>query len=212
MDKLDFKKTDRAFYSGKPGRWDRLRLPAMSFLALDGQGDPNGPGFAAAIAALYPMAYGVKFACKAVGQDFVVPPLEALWWADDMAAFSANDRANWQWRVMIRMPEAVDATLLEAVRGDVLAKQARKKDGAAPELLAQTRLELLEEGEVLQTLFVGAYADEAPVLADLHARILPEAGLEPAGHHHEIYLSDPRRVAPGKLRTILRQPLQARAR
>ncbi len=207
MEKLDFKKADKAFYTGKPGRWDRLRLPPMTYLAFDGQGDPNGPEFARAIGALYPLAYGVKFSRKAAGADFVVPPLEALWWAEDMGAFADNNRQEWRWRAMLRMPGQVDADLLEDVCEDVLKKQAKKPDGALAEVLQKVRLERLEEGEVLQTLYVGPYVDEAPVLADLHGRVIPEAGLRPIGRHHEIYLSDARRVAPEKLRTILRQPV-----
>jgi len=96
MDKLDFKKSDRAFYTGKVGRWDRLTLPRMRFLAIDGQGDPNSADFGRAVQALYPMAYGVKMARKKAGADFAVPPLEALWWADDPGAFVAGQRDAWQ--------------------------------------------------------------------------------------------------------------------
>ena len=208
MDKLDFKKRDRAFYTGKAGRWDRLTLPPMTFLAIDGQGDPNGAAFGRAVQALYPMAYGVKMARKKAGADFAVPPLEALWWADDPHAFSSGTRDAWQWRAMIRLPDAVDADLLEELRAVVAKKQAKKPDGAAPESLQAVRLVSLEEGDCLQTLFIGAYRDEAPVLARLHSKIMAEQGLTFAGKHHEIYLSDPRRVAPEKLRTILRQPVR----
>ncbi|HHB80971.1 MAG TPA: hypothetical protein ENK83_04385, partial [Aliiroseovarius sp.] len=131
---------------------------------------------------------------------------------EDNSAFVSGDRAAWQWRAMIRMPDAVDAELLEQVRATVLKKQAKKPDGAAPDGLARVGLETLVEGESLQTLFVGPYTDEAPVLADLHSKIMPEQGLTFAGKHHEIYLSDPRRVAPEKLRTILRQPVRKAAR
>jgi len=210
MDKLDFKKRDRAFYTGKAGRWDRLTIPAMTYLAIDGQGDPNAAQFGRAVRALYPMAYGVKMARKKAGADFTVSPLEALWWSDDKAAFTSGSRADWQWRAMIRLPEDVDAVLLDEVRAVVVKKQAKKPDGAAPESLQKARLLSLEEGDCLQTLFIGAYTDEAPVLAELHSKIMPEQGLTFAGKHHEIYLSDPRRVAPEKLRTILRQPVQMR--
>ena len=91
-EKLDFKKRDKALYSGKPGRWDRLTIPPMTFLAIDGQGDPNGPAYARALSVLYPVAYAIKFAHKARGADFVVPPLEALWWADDPSVFVSNTR------------------------------------------------------------------------------------------------------------------------
>lgn len=200
MDKLDFRKRDRAFYTGQPGRWDRLTLPRMSFLAIEGQGDPGGPVYAAALAALYPLAYGVKFACKARGADFSVPPLEALWWAEDPLAFVAGDRGAWRWRAMIRVPGTVTDGDLDAVRAAAKAKRR----GAPIDAVACVDL---AEGDCLQSLHLGSYAAEAPVLAALHDTVMPGAGLTFAGPHHEIYLSDPRRVAPARLRTILRQPV-----
>lgn len=198
--KLDFKKRDRAFYTGKPGRWDRLTLPELTFLAIEGQGDPDGPVYAEALGALYPLAYTIKFARKAQGADFVVPPLEALWWADDPAVFVAGDRAAWRWRAMLRVPDDVTGADLDAAR-----KAVRAKGKTGPfDAVTHTKL---TEGDCLQTLHLGPYADEAPVLARLHDEIMPDAGLTFAGPHHEIYLSDPRKSAPEKLRTILRQPV-----
>lgn len=206
MDKLDFKKTDKPLYSGKAGRWDRLDVPEMTFLVVDGQGDPNGPDYAAALGVLYPMAYGLKFAAKAKGADFVVPPLEALWWADDPVAFVAGRREKWQWRAMLRMPGQVSADELEEIRTTVAGKLRKK--GANAERLSDVQMLKLAEGDSLQILHIGAYTDEAPTLADLHDRLMPEMGVTFNGPHHEIYLSDPRRVAPEKLRTILRQPVK----
>lgn len=209
MTKLDFKKADKVLYAAKPGVWSEVDVPELCFLAIDGQGDPNGPGYAAALGALYPMAYGVKFAMKGEGQDFVVPPLEALWWADDPHAYVTGERTEWQWRAMLRMPDyAIDATV-EQVRETVLAKQAKKQDGASPERIGAVRFLRFTEGRCLQRLHVGPYTDEAPVLAELHDRVMPERGLTFGGEHHEIYLSDPRRVAPERLKTILRQPVRA---
>ena len=208
MDKLDFRKADKALYAAKPGGWTRIAVPEMTFVMIDGMGDPNGPGYAAALMALYPMAYGVKFAEKAAGRDFAVPPLEALWWADDMAAFVAGDRGNWRWTAMLRVPDGVTGAVVEAVRESVVAKQAKKADGADPALIAAVRLERFEEGDCLQRMHLGPYADEAPVLAELHREVMPGMGLTFGGRHHEIYLSDPRRVAPEKLKTILRQPVR----
>ena len=201
MDKLDFRKRDRAFYTGRAGHWDRLTLPDMTFLAIEGRGDPNGPAYAEALAALYPLAYGVKFACKAAGADFTVPPLEALWWADDPRAFVAGDRAAWRWRAMLRVPDDVTGEMVETARA-----AARRKGKAGPfESVALTRS---AEGDCLQCLHLGPYSAEAPALAQLHDEIMPGAGLDFAGPHHEIYLSDPRRVPAEKLRTILRQPVR----
>lgn len=208
MAKTDFRKTDPAFYAGKAGRWDRLALPALTFLAIDGAGDPNGPGFADATAALYPLAYALKFRAKAAGADFTVPPLEALWWAEDPAAFARGARADWRWRQLLRMPDSLGPTDLEAARPAVATKLAKKKAGPVPGRLAEVRLERLTEGLCLQTLHIGPYAAEAPVLADLHGQVMPRLGLTFAGPHHEIYLSDPRRTAPEALKTLLRQPVR----
>ena len=202
MDKLDFKKRDRAFYTGKPGQWQALTLPEMAFLAIEGQGDPNGPAYAEALSVLYPLVYGIKFAHKAAGADFTVPPLEALWWADDPAAFTADDRAAWRWRAMLRVPDTVTAQALDEVRATVRAKG---KTGP----LDSVTLTHLAEGDCLQTLHLGPYSAEAPVLARLHDEIMPAEGLDFAGPHHEIYLSDPRKTHPEKLRTILRQPVRS---
>lgn len=193
MDKLDFKKSDRAFYTGNPGRWDRLTLPEMTYLAVEGDGAPESPAYAAALAALYPLAYAIKFASKAAGRDFVVPPQSTQWWADDMTAFTEGRRDAWCWRAMIRIPDWVDTDALTAAKA--------QKGGAAVTLISLT------EGDCLQTLHIGSYADEAPVLANLHERVMPDAGVTFAGKHHEVYLSDPRRVPPEKLKTILRQPV-----
>lgn len=208
MTKLDFKRTDKALYAAKAGMWSELVVPEMSFLSIDGKGDPSGPEYASALSALYPMAYGLKFAEKANGRDFVVPPLEALWWADDMTAYTSGRRDEWQWRAMLRMPDSINAEMVAATRETVLNKQSKKKDGAAPEIINSVQLRRFEEGRCLQLLHLGPYKDEAPVLADLHDRAMPERGLTFAGEHHEIYLSDPRRVTPEKLKTILRQPVK----
>lgn len=208
MDKLDFKKVDKAFYSGKAGRWDRITVPRMSFLMIDGQGDPNGASYGRALGVLYPLAYAVKFAMKAKGADFVVPPLEALWWADDPTVFVSGDRGAWKWTAMLRMPESVSPEMVEDARTASAGKLA-KKPGVDVTALGELRLAQYEEGDCLQTLHIGAYTDEAATLADLHDRLMPEEGLTFHGPHHEIYLSDPRRVEPARLKTILRQPVAA---
>lgn len=202
MDKRDFKKEDRAFYAGKPGHWERLTLPGMTFLAIAGQGDPDGPAYAAALGALYPLAYGIKSACKSDGADFVVPPLETLWWADDPRAFVAGERRAWRWRAMIRVPDNVTPEALETARA-----AARRKGREGP--LGSVTHTRFAEGDCLQTLHVGPYRDEAPLLACLHDEIMPAEGLGFAGPHHEIYLSNPRKARAEKLRTILRQPVRS---
>ncbi|SEQ03472.1 GyrI-like domain-containing protein [Thalassovita taeanensis] len=205
MDKLDFRKRDRALYAAKAGQWSRLNVPPILTLRIEGQGDPNGPTYARALAALYPLAYGIKFAAKARGADFAVPPLEALWWADDPAAFTTGDRAVWRWAACLRVPDDTAQTALDQARTATLSKRRTTAD---PEALAEVHLAPLDEGDCLQTLHIGPYTAEAPVLVDLHCVVMPGLGLTFNGPHHEIYLSDPRRVAPGRLKTLLRQPVR----
>ncbi|MDO6501357.1 GyrI-like domain-containing protein [Shimia thalassica] len=206
MEKLDFKKADKAFYTGKAGVWDMLDVPAWSFIMMDGQGNPNGPSYARALAALYPVAYAIKFASKAVGNDYVVPPLEALWWAENPDAFTQNHRDEWQWTVMLRVPETVTRDAFE--RGQVAAAAKLEKKKQDVSAISELRLATLSEGRCLQTLHIGPYTDEAPVLANLHDRVMPDLGVTFHGPHHEIYLSDPRRTDPQKLKTLFRQPVQ----
>jgi len=207
MNKLDFKKQEKHLYTSKVGQWDSINVPAMRFLMIDGVGDPNGPIYARALSALYPLAYTLKFASKEDGADFVVSPLEALWWANDPTAFVRGERSEWRWTAMLRMPTTVTDDKFVTAREAYRAKWAKKKvEEAVP--LDEVRLDDFTEGLCLQTLHIGAYTDEAPVLADLHDRVMPEKAVTFNGPHHEVYLSDPRRVVPEKLRTILRQPIQ----
>lgn len=200
MDKRDFKTADRVFYTGKIGVWARVTVPAMTYLMIDGTGDPDGPVYAAAVGALYPVAYGIKFAMKALGQDFVVPPLEALWFADDPSVFVTGQRDQWAWRAMIRVPDGVAPDLLSAA----MDRASAKADAGA---LSGLRMGVHTDGDAFQTLHVGPYSAEGPILADLHDRVMPAAGVTFGQPHHEIYLSDPRRVAPEKLKTLIRQPV-----
>ena len=202
-DKLDFKKT-LAGYRAPRGRFEIVEIPDQQYLMVDGYGDPNtSSAYADALAALYPVAYKLKFASKReLGRDYVVPPLEGLWWADDMDAFTAaRDKARWDWTMLLMVPEWIDLDLFEAALAQVAAKDA-------PARLADVRLRPLSEGVCVQTLHLGSFDDEAPVLERLHHEFIPEHGLRMTGTHHEIYLSDPRRAAPEKLRTILRQPVR----
>lgn len=200
--KVDLKK-DLDSYHARQGELRVLDVPPRTYLMVDGQGDPNtAPEYAEALAALYPVAYTLKFTSKReLDRDYVVPPLEALWWAEDMSAFtSARDKSRWSWTAMLLVPSWIADRYDEA-----LAQVARK---GAPAALGRVRAEVLDEGRCVQTLHVGSYDDEGPVLARMHDRFIPEAGLRMTGRHHEIYLSDPRRVAPERLRTILRQPVE----
>ena len=201
MTKLDLKAHHKSLFTARRDIFAEITVPPLPYLMVDGHGDPhNSADYRAAVESLFSTAYAIKFAAKADGRDFVVPPLEGLWWADDPADFVARRKDRWIWTMMIMMPDFVDAAVFDTGR----AKAVAKRGPMAPGL----RLEVLEEGPCLQALHIGPYDAEDPLLADLHDRIMPERGLTFAGHHHEIYLGDPRRTAPDKLRTLLRQPVK----
>ncbi|MBX3530353.1 MAG: GyrI-like domain-containing protein [Rhizobiaceae bacterium] len=202
MDKIDFKKTLKALYAPPSGRFVEVDVPKLRFVMVDGEGNPNtSNAYKTAVEWLFSTSYALKFATKAqLGKDYAVMPLEGLWWADDPAAFVARDKAAWKWTMMIMAPDFIDAAMFEAA----VAKSAKKLGEIPPSL----RLEAYDEGRSLQSLHIGSYDDEAPALARLHDEIMPAQGLTFNGHHHEIYLSDPRRTEPAKLRTVLRQPVR----
>lgn len=200
MAKVDFKKELKHLYN-PPKKITLVDVPLMNFLMGDGRGDPNtSPDFQAITEALYGLAYTVKFAVKSEGQDFVVPPLEGLWWMEDMTAFSPEAKDEWLWTLMIMQPQWVTAEAVEAAREEA----GRKKDLPA---LADLRFEPYHEGRAAQIMYVGRYADEGPTIQRMHEFIAAE-GYAPAGKHHEIYLSDPRRTAPEKFKTVIRQPVR----
>ena len=203
MSKVDFKKTLAALYAAPTDRFVSIDVPTLTFVKVDGAGDPNTiPAYRTAIEWLYAVSYALKFAAKGLGKDYVVPPLEGLWWADDPAAFVARRKDRWRWTMMIMAPDVIDRPMFDAA----VAKAGRKL-GPPP---ATLRLEPLAEGRSLQIQHVGSYDDEGPTLARLHGEVMPAEGLTFAGPHHEIYLGDPRRTAPARLRTILRQPVKPR--
>jgi hypothetical protein len=205
---IDPKKTLDA-YKARRGEFRILDVPPMQYLMVDGAGDPNtARAYGDAVSALFPLAYSLKFASRdELGVDTVVMPLEGLWHAPDMQAFtSRRDKSVWLWTLMIMVPDHVTPEMFAASVDAVAAKTAKKKQESPA--LHSVRLETLDEGLCVQTLHVGPYDDEAPVLDELHTRFVPENGLRMTGLHHEIYLSDARRAAPEKLRTILRQPVE----
>lgn len=201
--KLDLKKEIPA-YAARRGSFQIVDVDPQQYLMIDGSGDPNtAERYRDAVAALFGLAYTLKFLSKNdLGRDHVVMPLEALWWADDMSSFTtARDKSQWSWTAMILVPEWIGPEHLD----QAVAKLRAKSD---PPLVEDVRLETLEEGRCVQTLHVGPYDAEAPVLEAMHDDFIPSKGLRMTGRHHEIYLSDVRRVAPEKLRTILRQPVE----
>ncbi len=203
VDKYDCKKERKQLYAPSTGGFALVDVPELTYIAVDGHGDPNtSPEYAAAVEALYATAYTIKFASKiAHGRDFVVGPLEGLWRAADPRSFITRDKDSWDWTMMIVQPDWITTADIEDARSAVAAK----KELPALDLL---RPLTFIEGVSVQILHLGSYDDEAPTLARLHDEFMPEHGLVFNGDHHEIYLSDPRRTAPAKLRTVLRQPVR----
>ena len=201
MEKLDLKKVRKPLFTAPLNRFVTIDVPQVSYLMVDGHGDPNtATAYKLAVESLYATAYTIKFACKANGKDFVVAPLEGLWSAPNPESFTARRKDEWDWTMMIMVPDHVDDDAFGAAR-----VKAQNKLGTLAESL---RLESLEEGLCLQALHVGSYDDEGPLLATLHGEIMPSGGYEFAGRHHEVYLSDPRKTAPEKLKTVIRQPVR----
>ena len=202
VDKVDLKRQLDS-YQARVGQFRVVDVPPRQYLMIDGHGDPNtARRFTDAVEALYPVAYRLKFASKALGRDYTVMPLEGLWWSDDHAVFtSARDKTRWDWTLMILAPDWITRAQFDSAVAVVAA-------GDPPGALGDVRLERLDEGRCVQTLHLGPFDDEAPVLAAMHDEFLPSEGLRMRGKHHEVYLSDQRRVAPATFRTILRQPVE----
>ncbi|ROO89138.1 hypothetical protein EDD29_6825 [Actinocorallia herbida] len=198
----DFKKTHRDLYSARsaPALVD---APELGFLMVDGVGAPEGEAWSAAVAALYTGAYAVRGALKAAGTvEYPVMPLEGLWWPGDGQRYEESDRERWHWTMMIMQPPQAAADLVRTA----LAAAARRKPGLPVDAL---RFTAWREGRCAQALHTGPFADEPATLERLYAHLAAQ-GLEITGRHHEIYLSDFRRAAPERLRTILRYPVAAR--
>jgi hypothetical protein len=202
VQKIDFKKELKPFYRPSAKKISVVDVPSMQFLMIDGQGDPNTAlAYTNAIETLYAISYTLKFMSKKqLARDYVVMPLEGLWWAEDMASFSIENKDAWLWTAMIMQPDWINADMVAA------AKEAAAQKKALPALF-KLRFQTYHEGLAAQILYIGPYADEAPTIARLHAHIV-ENGYRLAGKHHEIYLSDPRRMAPEKLKTVIRQPMR----
>lgn len=204
MTKLDYKKSLKELYAPPSKSVVRVVIPPLRYLMIDGQGDPNtSPDYQRAIECLYSVAYTIKFAVKRgpKGTDYGVMPLEGLWWADDMATFSVKRKSDWKWTMMIMQPGVVERETVEAALGEV----RRKKQLADLDLL---RFDTLDEGVCAQTMHLGPFSEEGPTIARVHDFIAATGSLR--GKHHEIYLSDIRKVAPSRWKTVIRQPMTER--
>lgn len=205
MEKLDLRKKWAPLYKASVREPVLVEVPALDYLMIDGRGDPDtSPAFMQAVEALYGISYTLKFGLKkSEGMDWRVMGLEGLWWAagkDPGEVFRSGDKARWQWTLMVAQPDFVTRAFVKEAREELLARRPTP----AAKLV---RLERLEEGLSAQILHVGPYAEEAPTIDLMHA-FIHEKGYELAGKHHEIYLSDPRRTKPDRLKTILRQPVR----
>lgn len=206
MPTIDLKKEQKALYAPSAKSCTLVDVPAMNFLMFDGAGDPNhAPQFQAGTEALYTLSYTLKFMLKKgpAGLDYTVMPLEGLWWAEDMSTFSVTERTNWLWTLLLAQPKEVTAA---HVAEAMLAAQKKKSLSA----LAQVRFDSYHEGLAAQIMHLGPFAAEGPTIARLHT-FIDEQGYDLRGKHHEIYLSDPRRTAPEKMKTVIRQPVSSRS-
>jgi hypothetical protein len=201
MPAIDLKKELKDFYNPSAKAVSLVDVPAMNFIMVDGQGAPASPQFQQAIEALYSVAYTIKFAKKKrEGVDYPVIALEGLWWADNMQDFDPNigDRNQWQWTLLMMQPIAVSRIDFESGR----EAAAKKKPNLSIKLV---RLDNFQEGPSAQILHVGPFTEEGPNVQRIHQKIA-EIGGQPSGKHHEIYLSDFRKVEPANMKTVLRQP------
>ncbi len=201
MKTIDLKKTLKPYYAASAAKPALLDIPPLPALMVNGRGDPNSPAFHEAVGSLYSVAYTMKFMFKKEkAVDYPVMPLEGLWWADDPAFFMSGERDKWQWTIFIVQPEVVTKT-------DVAAALAAVKKKAKFPRFPEVRFETFAEGKAAQIMHVGPYSAEGPTIDRLFKFIAAE-GYKLRGHHHEIYMGDPRRAAPEKLKTILRHPVE----
>jgi hypothetical protein len=201
--KIDLKKDLKHLYNAKAGTPVFVDVPDMKYLMVDGTGGPQPTGiYADAVEALFSISYAAKFHIKKdlVGVDYAVMPLEGQWWTDIPENFSMDDRDAWRWNMIQMQPEWVTPEIIEVARDRAAKKLGRD--------LSHVRFETLHEGRVVQVMHIGPYSDEPPVIQAMH-KFVADNDLKLRDKHHEIYLSDPRRAKPEKLKTILRQPVEA---
>ncbi len=205
MVKIDFKKELKHLFNPPSNQVVIIDVPEMNFLMVDGQGDPNtSQEYKEALEALYAVSYHLKFMIKKrEAFDYVVMPLEGLWWTDDMTKFSVENKDIWKWTMMIMQPEKVKDDSIK----DALDQVERKKN---PPALSKVRFESFHEGLSAQTIHIGPYSAEGPTIHKIHT-FAKENGYELRGKHHEIYISDPRKSDPDKLKTVIRQPIKKKA-
>jgi hypothetical protein len=202
--KIDFKKSLKKFFQPSSKEVVVVKVPEMQFLMIDGVGSPgDSEEYLNALKVLYPVAFKVKFMSKAIGKDYVVPPLEGLWWADNMDDFIKGNRDKWKWTMMIMQPNWITQQMI-----DKAIEITKEKKTELSDLLPKLRVEIYIEGKAAQIMHIGPYSEEGPTIAKIH-EFIREKGGKFNGYeqkHHEIYLSDPRKANPTKMKTIIRQP------
>lgn len=197
--KLDLTKEFKTYYTAKTSP-EVVEFGEIPFLTIEGRGEPGGTEFTSKVEALYPLAYGVKNICKKQGKDFAVPKLEGLWWVESDEPALEVPREEWRWKLLIRTPDFVTSEMVEKAKEELL-----KKKGIG--LVKEIKFEKMTEGKCVQILHIGPYSTEPESLAKMK-KLMEEKRLIENGLHHEIYLSDPRRVPEEKWKTILRQPVK----
>ena len=202
MRKIDLVKELKHLYRPSAQRIARIEVPIMNYLMVDGAGDPNtSQSFKDAAEALFAISYTMKFMVKKsdMAIDYGVLPLEALWWADDMSAFTTGNKDAWKWTAMIMQPDFITRDMVAVAMAEV----KKKKNPAA---LSKVRCEALSEGDCAQTLHIGPFSEEGPTIEKVH-QFIERCCCKLIGKHHEIYLSDIRRADPAKWKTVVRQPM-----
>ena len=203
MIKYDFKKENKNLYYPSEKLVSVVDVPRMNFLMIDGQGDPNtSQEYQDAMETLFPVSYKTKFLSKKQNnQDYVVMPLEGLWWAENMEEFSIEDKESWKWTVMIMQPEFITKEIITIAMEEV----ERKKNLAS---ISKVRFEKFSERLSAQIMHIGPYgAAEALTVEKLH-EFIDKSGYKIRDKHHEIYISDMRRTKPERLKTVIRQPIE----
>lgn len=201
MEKVDLKKELKGLYNPPKGKLEVIEVPDLQFILVDGSGYPGtSPEYQEAMQLLYNLSFTLKFMLKKQGiADYSVMPLEGLWWADDMDDFLKGNKDNWKWTAMIMQPSFVTPLLFEQASIEVRDRKGIDVDKA--------RFDTYAEGVSVQTMYIGPYSDEGPTIESMHA-FIEDNGYITNGEHHEIYLGDPRRTAPERLRTVIRQPIK----
>jgi hypothetical protein len=200
MEKIDLKKELKHLYQPSHKAVVLVEVPEMNFLMVDGKGDPNSSQeYAEAVEVLFQVSYALKFMVKKgpLAIDYGVMPLEGLWWAEDMSAFTTGEKSNWLWTMMIMQPDFVTSEMVGIAIQDV----KKKKNPAA---ISKLKFEVFAEGKAGQIMHIGPFSEEGPTVEKVHQFI--DARGERRGKHHEIYLTDIRKADPVKWKTVIRQP------